>query len=228
MESVEITAKTVEEAIEIALKELNARREDVEIQVLSRGRSGLLGIGAEPARVRVSMETPTPPPVVSAPGSPFSGLAQATLEQLLQHMGIDARVSVRDGGEETEGMSARTASLEVNGPDAGLLIGRRGETLASLQYLLNFVLSRQEKGRAAVSVDVEGYKERRATSLRRLALTMAEQVSSSGRFQTLEPMPPRERRIIHLVLANHPKVVTQSTGEGENRKVVILPRKDVS
>lgn len=116
-------------------------------------------------------------------------------------------------------------SFDISGEDAGLLIGRRGETLSSLQFLVNFMLSRKLRTKVIVNLDVEGYRERRMEVLKGLAGRMAERVKASGRPITLEPMPARERRIVHMTLAEHPDVTTQSVGDGEGRKVVIVPRR---
>ncbi len=116
-------------------------------------------------------------------------------------------------------------AFDISGEDAGLLIGRRGDTLSSLQFLVNFMLSRKLKTRVMVNIDVEGYRERRTEVLKGLAVRMAERVKASGRPITLEPMPARERRIVHMTLAENTDVTTQSVGEGEGRKVVIVPRR---
>ena len=145
----------------------------------------------------------------------------ATLEELLAKMEIKARVTVYraqpSGGEETPWV------LQIQGTDLGVLIGRRGETLAALQYITRLIASRDLQRRANIVIDVEGYKARREKQLRRLAKRMADQAPQIGRTVTLEPMSPYERRIIHLALRDHPQVTTQSVGEGEHRKVTIIP-----
>ena len=147
----------------------------------------------------------------------------ATLEELLAKMEIKARVAVYrarpSGDEETPWV------LQIQGADLGVLIGRRGETLAALQYITRLIASRDLQRRANIVIDVEGYKARREKQLRRLAKRMADQALQIGRTVTLEPMPPYERRIIHLALRDHPHVTTQSVGEGEHRKVTIIPNR---
>ncbi len=134
------------------------------------------------------------------------------------------RATVKSGiGQETTPSGNLVFNLE--GEDAGLLIGRRGETLASLQFLVNFILSRKLKGRVSVVIDVEGYKQRRDEALKALASRMAEKVVATGRPVTLEPMPARERRIVHMALSDHPKVSTESVGQGEARKVTLVLRR---
>ena len=218
MESLEVSAKTVEEAIQKALEQLGLSREEVEVTVLKEGKSGFLGMGSEEATVRV-----TPLPQVPK-GSKVAALAKEVLEELLSRMKLTAEVELKSS---FEGASSETESivLEVKGNDLGILIGRRGETLASLQYLVRLIVARYQKGRVPITIDIEGYKERRYRALRELALRLAQKAKSSGRSVTLEPMPADERRIVHLALSVNPDVTTQSIEEGEIRKVVILPRK---
>ena len=117
-----------------------------------------------------------------------------------------------------------TIELDIEGEDSGLLIGRRGETLRALQFTVNLIVG--QTTRARVILDVEGYRERRYSSLRALAARVAERVTSTGRPITLEPMAPNERRVVHMALANNPKVDTESTGVGESRKITVLPKRD--
>ena len=215
MESVEISAKSEEEAIDIALAELGLSRSEVEVVVLKKGRGGLFGLGSEEVRVRV-----TPLKLLSGVDVDVGGMAKETLENLLSGMGISGSVNL-----QMEGAGERTAiTLNVEGDDLGILIGRRGETLSSLQYLVNLILSRHLKSRVVVVVDVEGYRQRRYESLRLLARRLADQVRTTGRSVTLEPMPASERRIIHLELRDNPYVSTQSIGQGEGRKIAILSK----
>ena len=117
-----------------------------------------------------------------------------------------------------------TIELDIEGEDSGLLIGRRGETLRALQFTVNLIVG--QTTRARVILDVEGYRERRYSSLRALAARVAERVTSTGRPITLEPMAPNERRVVHMALANNPRVDTESTGVGESRKITVLPKRD--
>ena len=126
---------------------------------------------------------------------------------------------LRKGSADTEHLT-----LDIKGEDLGILIGRRGETLSALQYLVNLIVSRRLKGRVGVVVDVEGYRQRRYESLRLLARRLGEQVKTTGRAVTLEPMPANERRIIHLELKDDPDLTTESMGQGEERKIVIMSK----
>lgn len=220
MENLEVSAKTVEEAIERGLQQLGLTREQVEIVVLNKGRSGFLGMGVEEAVVRLT------PLQTAQEESDLPSAAKAALEEILRRMKLKAHVELRTDVQLEDGESGiPPIALEVNGEDLGILIGRRGETLAALQYILRLIVAHQEKARVPLTVDVEGYKQRRYGSLRELALRMAQQAVSTRQSRTLEPMPADERRIVHLALSVNPDVVTQSVGEGELRKVVIMPRK---
>jgi spoIIIJ-associated protein len=210
MQSIETTAKTAEEAIEIALKELDADRKDVEIDVVSRGKSGILGIGGEPARVRVSvLDKPTD--VVK--------ITTEVLQDLVSKMGVSAVVTLKSAEREDVGGPV----FDIDGDDSGLLIGRRGETLRSLQFLVGFIASRRLGTRVNIFLDVAGYQERRNEALTNMAQRAAQRVADTRRSITLEPMPPNERRIVHIALADHPDVSTESTGVGEGRQIVVEP-----
>lgn len=221
MENLEISAKTVEEAIQHALEQLGVSREEVNITVLKEGKAGILGLGSEEAKIRVEFKTAHPE--TAEPGSDITGTAKDVLEKLLAVLGVEASVSLQTGPvvEEVKGAVSPTC-FDIAGEDLGILIGRRGQTVAALQYIVRLILSQQTKSQVPIVIDVDGYKRRRYEVLHNLALRMAEQVKTRKVPFTLEPMPAYERRIIHLALANHPDVTTQSIGEGETRKVVIL------
>ncbi len=218
MESLEISAKTVEEAIQRALEKLGVSREEVEVTVVKEGRSGVLGLGAEEATVRVR-------PLKSASEADTAEIAQGILEALVARLGVDASVvphvpPFAEGNDEAD----TPIAFDIKGDDLGILIGRRGQTLSCLQYILRLMVANRIKSWLPVIVDVEGYKQHRYEVLQTLATRIAEQVRDRGMPFTLRPMPAFERRIIHLTLADHPDVATQSTGVGETRRVVILPR----
>ena len=210
MKSIEMTAKTVEEAIEIALKELDADRVEVEIDVISRGKAGILGIGSELASVRVTKVDGT---------SDVLDSANEVIKNLLSHMDVDVVVNLKEADNEETGGPI----FEIEGDDSGLLIGRKGETLRSLQFLTRFIVGRQTGERANISLDVEGYDERRKQSLANLANRVAQRVVKTGRSIELEPMSARERRLVHVALAENSEVYTESSGEGRDRRVVVIP-----
>ncbi len=218
MESREISAKTVEEAIQRALEQFGVSREEVEVTVLREGRPGVLGLGAEEAVVRVK-------PLMPVPESDTAEVARGVLERLLALMGVAGSI-VPQAPPIVEGEEEAIASVtfDIEGDDMGILIGRRGQTLASLQYIVRLIVRNQAEAWVPIVIDVEGYKQRRYQTLQVFAQNMAEQVKARGESFTLEPMSAYERRIVHLALADHPNVATESIGQGEARRVVILPK----
>jgi spoIIIJ-associated protein len=208
MKELEITAATVEQAIEKAEAQLGLSRDKFRIEIVREGKSGILGLGSKEAVIRVS-------PLVQSEMN-VSKVAKEVLTTILELIGVSGKVEVVSDGIPL--------ALDIKGEDLGILIGRRGQTLAALEYLTKLVVAGQLKAWLPLTVDVAGYKKRRYDSLRRLALQLAEQVKTKRRAITMEPMPPDERRVIHLTLADNPDVTTRSIGEGENRKVVILLR----
>jgi len=150
--------------------------------------------------------------------------ARETLEELLAKMRVKARVAA-DWQPVLEAGDPRTLLLEVTGDDLGSLIGPRGETVAALQYITRLMVSKEVGEGINVLIDVEGHRRRREEQLRRMARRMAEQAVQRGRTMVLEPMTPAERRIVHLELRDHPDVHTESVGEGDKRKVTIIPNK---
>ena len=209
----EVSAKTIEEAKEVAMRELDAGSDEVEVEVevLSRGKPGFLGIGAELARVRVRK-------LSSAEDA--ASIAVEVVNRILADLKASAVCTLRSAHDPQAGGPL----IDIEGEDSGLLIGRRGETLRAFQFLVNLIVNKERDPLVRVLLDVEQYRERRVKALGELAQRVAERVASSGRPITLEPMPPAERRIVHLTLADHPRVTTQSTGYGDGRRVAITPK----
>jgi spoIIIJ-associated protein len=207
-----MTARTVEEAIELALKELDVDRDEVEVEILSKGKAGFLGIGAEPARVRVTK--------ISGERTPAT-LAVETLHRILAAARVDVISTLRAVHDSEVGGPI----IDLTGDDSGLLIGHRGQTLQSLQFLVNLIVRKRYGDDVRVVLDVEHYRQRREASLREMAAKVAARVAQSGRSITLEPMSPADRRVIHTSLANHPSVSTESIGVGEGRKVTVIPKR---
>jgi spoIIIJ-associated protein len=245
MESVEVSAKSVDEAIDIALQDLGLKRNQVTIEVLTAGKPGVFGFGGEQARVRVTAvegaevrqveefeEEAMPEELLDARGhidvadldSEEVKAAEESLREMLRLLDIDADLYVREPETAADGAGRASAVLDVEGEDLGLLIGRRGSTLSALQYMVNVMMTRKTGSKVLVTVDVEHYHRRREETLRNLARRMADRVRQSRRAITLEPMPANERRIIHLTLSEDPVVMTGSVGVGEDRKVVIRPK----
>jgi spoIIIJ-associated protein len=214
---IEITAKTVEEATKMALDQLGVSEDQVEVTILKKGRGGVLGVGAEEAKIVVRVVGKEPG---NSDGSAdIADESKEVLENLVKLLGIEAKIDITPGNGESP------LTLNISGDDLGALIGRHGQALASLQYILRMIVAEKQKSWIPINIDVAGYKQRRYESLQKLALRLADQVKSSRRPINLEPMPADERRIIHIALSEHPDVTTQSTGEGEQRKVIVLLRK---
>ncbi|HEX2998476.1 MAG TPA: RNA-binding cell elongation regulator Jag/EloR [Anaerolineales bacterium] len=149
--------------------------------------------------------------------------AESVISKMLHLLNLEAQVSANYGPTERDGR--RNIHVDIRGNDLSVLIGRRSETLAAFQYIASLIVGKEEQQFIQLTVDVEGYRDRREKQLIQMAKRMADQVTKSGRRQTLEPMPSGERRIIHIALRDHPDVMTESTGEEPYRKVMILPKK---
>jgi spoIIIJ-associated protein len=205
MMTLEETGRTPEDAVAAALEKLGLPREYVLVETLEEGTKGFLGFGGQRARVRVTV-TPAGERLVRG---------REVLEALLGRMGLPARVQA----EERQGV----LHLGVLGEHAGLLIGRHGRTLEALQFVVARILDRQLGERAAVVVDVEGYRQRHEERLRERALRLARQVRLTGEAAAFEPMAAGDRRIIHVALQGDAEVGTESVGDGPERHVVIKP-----
>jgi spoIIIJ-associated protein len=210
--SVETSGMTVEEAIAAALAEFGVGADEVAVEVLSRPARVLPGervSGAAEARVRVSRL------------DPHTARARATLAELLERMGIPARIATRRAATADGGPPAPPL-LDISGDDLGLLIGWRGETLRALQTVVNLMMGDNEVGVGRrVILDVERYRARREEQVRELALRLANRVKRTGQRYTLDPMHAYERRTIHMTLAEDEGVRTESTGKEPARRVVI-------
>ncbi len=200
--STEVSAKSVEQAIEEALRELGIAREEADVEVLDGGAKGFLGLGAKDAVVRVSQKAPE-----------AAQVAMDFLRGVTGAMGLDVSFET----EEAEGV----LKIEMSGEKMGLLIGKRGDTLDALQYLTSLAVNRQSEEYVKVNLDTENYRAKRQEALVKLAKKLAGTVVRTQKSITLEPMSPNERRIIHSTLQNNRQVKTYSIGEEPNRKVVI-------
>ena len=278
MDSIEVEAASVEEATREALEQLGVREDEATVEVLATPRSGVLGLGARNARVRVTRqaeaaaganhlaanESPqaaqTPSPRREGPperrprgrenqrrgrsdgggargqnqqtnaGDDDSGAAgrksaeveeqrreaMEILKQILEKMG--ERSDVR----QIE-VDAETVELEIKGDGSGVLIGRHGQTLDALEYIVNRILARRIKDAAPISLETESYRARRRQQLHRMALSMGEKAKREHKPVRLEPMAPRDRRVVHLALKEDPMITTRSAGEGVLRSIEIVP-----
>jgi len=253
--SVVASGKTVEDAIVNGLAMLQVRRDQVDIEVITGGSRGVLGFGAENARVKLLVKLPPEPEprpepepepapklepepleLVAEPSPPVEQpepetdeqaagqVGQEALTELLRLMNVRASVEIMLGHELADEGQPPPIVLNITGEDLGILIGRRGDTLRALQYLVRLMVSHRLKHWTNLVVDVENYVIRRQLTLESLAQRVAEQVARTGRMQALEPMSAYERRVVHVTLRKHPEVTTQSVGEGERRKVTIIPK----
>jgi len=235
--TLEVIAPSVEEAVEKGLDQLGLPRDAVSVEVIDEGKSGFLGIGNRQVRVLLSIidessaEDKEKEDLTSSidienevfddPMEEGKVKAERIVKNLLQKMKLTANVSSRILEPEDE--NDRTMVLvEVTGKDLSILIGRRAETLNSLQYITSLILNQNVGSWIPLMIDVQGYRFRRERQLRQIARRLADQVVQTGRKQLLEPMPANERRLIHLELRYHPFVTTESVGEGSSRKTTIF------
>lgn len=235
--TLEIIASTVEEAIEKGLTELGLSRSEVEYEVLDEGGKGLLGFGARQARIRLTIKSAndiqsSPSATQKETRSVSSGdeetdnvlvIAEATVGELLEKMHVSGATVQAQIGEGVGRNGNPIIVVNITGDDLSILIGRRAETLNALQYITRLIIGKEVGRGVNLTVDVEGYRERRENNLRQTARKMASQAIKSGRSQSLEPMPPNERRIIHIELQDDKDVTTESVGEEPRRKVTIIP-----
>ena len=235
MPSIEISARTIAEATRLALEQMGVDEDEVLIEVLQNGddeNEALVRVStADSDDDSVAEPVAEPPRRTRAPFDPQQASAQGRriLEGILDHMGVEGYVSVQHSTSTgPEGETQHSIMLYVEGLDeetVGLMIGRRGETLRSLQFLLNTLVNRHVGRWPQIVIDVGNYRQRRQESLEGLARRVAEQVRATGRPQILDPMQAYDRRIIHMALREDATVYTESSGEGETRKITVYPRK---
>ena len=244
---IEVTGKNEEEAIQNGLARLGLERDDVSVEILERAKSGFLGIGSTPAKVKMTYEAPDEPEevvvetpkaepvkpakvVVEAPKAepvvskaPVNEEVKTAIETflagLMEHMNVTASVTVSLSEEGTY-------EVELVGEDLGALIGRRGETLDAIQQLTNYSVNRGRSKRVRIHVDAEGYRAKREESLIRLANKVAAKVVKYRRNVTMEPMNAYERHVIHTALQDVPGVTTYSVGTEPNRRTVVAYERD--
>ena len=209
MRVIETTGKTIEEAIDIALVELNASREEVEIKVISRGKSGLLGFGNEEAKVKVEKKSDV---------SENIQIAYEILRNILGFLESDMTITTKLINND----KISDSIISLDGEDAALIIGRRGETLRSLQYLTNLMIQKQlNKRDQLVSLDVEGYIEKKLNNLFQLSKKMESKVLKTKKKVALDPMSSFDRRYVHRYFSDHQKIVSESEDYGRDRHVVL-------
>jgi spoIIIJ-associated protein len=205
MRAVEISAKTVEDAIKIALEQLGLEKDEVNIDVIEQPNKGFFGLlGNKNALVRVEEKF-----------NPIK-FSKAFLENILEKMDLNPKIEVVETSDYI--------TFNLSGKDLGVLIGRRGDTLDALQFLINMVVNKNGLQRKKIILDVENYRSRRKETLINLANRLADKAKRTGKKIVLEPMSPHERRIIHVALQDNKFISTYSEGEEPFRKVIIVPK----
>lgn len=205
--SVEVTGQSVDEAVEKGADELGVSREEVSVEIIEEKRQGFLGLGKE-YLVRVSAE--------NGESDQTTAELRQYITELVQKMGFDAQISI--------GYQDETYFVDISGDDLGLLIGKHGETIKALQTVTSAYLSHTLQKKVYLSIDVEGYKQKRNDKLVSIAEETAVKVAETGRSVALKPMPPSERRVIHVALKDSRQVVTASEGDEPYRQVLVIPR----
>lgn len=210
MEFIEVSAKTVNEAITEACQKLGVTSDKLEYEVVEEGSNGFLGIGSKPATIKAA---------VKMEEESEEDCAKKFLNDVFAAMNMEVVVDVKYNDEEKE------MDVDLSGDEMGVLIGKRGQTLDSLQYLVSLVVNKGKDDYIRVKVDTEDYRQRRKETLENLAKNIAFKVKRTKRSVSLEPMNPYERRIIHSALQNDRYVTTHSEGEEPFRRVIVTLKK---
>ncbi|WP_339198175.1 RNA-binding cell elongation regulator Jag/EloR [Aeribacillus sp. FSL k6-2211] len=222
MREITSTGQTVEDAVKKALKELNVEQEQVDIRIIDEGKKGLFGIfGQKPAIVHVKLKETSELTDALLKWNENTNLnpldeAKNFLEQVIKEMGITASVDIK--------LEEKTAYFNIKGENLAILIGKRGQTLNSLQYLTQLVANKTSTDYVPIILDAENYREKRRETLTQLAVKLADKVVKTNKEFSLEPMPSFERKIIHSTLMEDERVQTYSVGTEPNRYVVIAPK----
>jgi spoIIIJ-associated protein len=242
----EVIAPTIEEAVEKGLRELGLTENDVDVEVLDEGKKRLFGLGTRQARVALmikpvsereaeepSTQLQKKEPALAEPSSELEeteeeaeevSIARETIKIILEKMQVHADVSVSVKLGESDSNRVQPVLIDIEGSDLSFLIGRKAETINALQYITSLIVGRELGRWVPLQIDVQHYRKRREEELRKFARRVADQVVSTGRRQVLEPMPPNERRIVHIELRDNPHVETESIGEDPRRKVTVFPK----
>ncbi|MEX0806475.1 MAG: RNA-binding cell elongation regulator Jag/EloR [Candidatus Binatia bacterium] len=240
MDYVETEGDTIDQAIETALVRLGVVRDKITVDILSEGKRGILGFGAQKARIRaalrkpvIELTTPEPAPemtvVIAAAPKPITDAettaagekAKGVLDEILKLMGVKASVQAKAGNKTDE------VVLEVSSDNGGLLIGRKGQTLEALQYLVTRIVGeRQGSEGPHIVVDIENYRDRRQKSLEDMALRLGEKAKRQRKTVTVDALSAADRRIVHAALQDDPWITTRSLGQGSYRRLLIIPEGD--
>ena len=203
MDFIEISAKTVDDAVTEGLIKLGTTSDKIEYEVMEKGSAGFFGLGSKPAKIRIRKK------------STVEDHVREFLNNVFRAMGMEVEILIRKSEDE------KNIDIELKGSDMGVLIGKRGQTLDSLQYLTNLAVGKQVNEYVKVKIDTEDYRKRRRETLENLAKNIAYKVKRTKRPVSLEPMNPFERRVIHSALQNDRYVITHSEGEDPFRHIVV-------
>jgi spoIIIJ-associated protein len=231
MDLVETEGENIDDAIENALKLLGVSRDKITVDIITEGRKGILGFGAQKARVRAQLRKPPlgqtaepeaatgEPALLSVEAAALAEKAETALREILRLMGVKATLEIRTSGDET--------TLQIHAENSGLLIGRKGQTLEALQYLVTRICGEHYAAEGPhVVVDIEKYRERRRKMLEDMALRLGEKAKRQRKTVTVEALSAADRRIIHAALQDDPWVSTKSLGQGSYRRLLIIPEGD--
>lgn len=210
------TGKNVDDALTKALVQLGVTSDKVEYEVVEKGSNGILGIGSKPAKINVKIKEEKPIVVEEAPAD-IEAVIVEFLSKVFDAMNLTVKINVN--------ITEESVDVDLVGDDMGVLIGKRGQTLDSLQYLVSLVVNKKSDKYLRVKLDTENYRERRKETLENLAKNIAFKVKRTKRAVSLEPMNPYERRVIHSALQNDKYVTTKSEGEEPFRHVVVMLKK---
>ncbi|MFO7987432.1 MAG: RNA-binding cell elongation regulator Jag/EloR [Desulfatiglandaceae bacterium] len=220
MQIYEFQGKTDEEAIEAACRQFNVSRDEMDIEVIEPGSTGIFGlVGSRKAKIKVTLKTPEPPEALESPEDEEGLLvAKEALEKILALIPMEETTVTAD-------RSDGTINLRIEGDKSGLLIGRKGRTLDALQFIINKIVNKSIEKRARVLVDSENYRQRRQDFLVQMAQKMGDKAKKIQKPVTTNLLNPHDRRIVHLALRDDEKLDTKGRGEGVMKKVVIIPKK---
>ncbi len=234
MDFVETEGDTIDAAIENALRLLGVEREKITVEIVSEGRKGILGFGSQKAKIRaelrksvVLLKTAEPKPIAAEAPAPSieasmaADKAKQALEEILNRMGVEATVQQKSAAKGDE------IILDIRADNSGLLIGRKGQTLEALQYLITRIGGERQGAEGPhIVVDVENYRERRRRSLEDMALRLGEKAKRQRKTVTVDALSAADRRIVHAALQDDPWVSTKSLGQGSYRRLLIIPEGD--
>ena len=207
MEFLEFTGKTVDDALTEAAIKLETTSDKIDYEVIEKGSSGILGFGSKLAKIKARKK------------NNIEDIAVEFLNKVFNAMNLAVNIDV------TVNMEDKMVDIELSGDEMGVLIGKRGQTIDSLQYLVSLVINKESEDYLRVKVDTENYRARRKTTLEELAKNIAYKVKRTKRAVSLEPMIPYERRIIHSALQNDKYVTTKSEGEEPYRHIIVVLKK---